>query len=195
MGWIASFLSKAVVTGFLAGAAVDVVIGELPKLTGTSAEGDNAWRELSSWLGSLGDVQWTTVLVGGSALAVILGLRRLAPAVPGALVLVAGGLLASYLFDLGAHGVELVGDVPRGLPVPEVPDLELVRNHYATIAIAAVALLLIGFSQTAGDAGRSLRGIATASTSTRSPWLKGWRTSERGCSRECPSRRACRPAR
>ena len=41
MGWIAQFLSKAVVTGFLAGAAVDVVIGELPKLTGTSAEGDN----------------------------------------------------------------------------------------------------------------------------------------------------------
>src|SRR6476660_4082018 len=43
MGWIARFLSKAVVTGFLAGAAVDVVIGELPKLTGTSSEGVNAW--------------------------------------------------------------------------------------------------------------------------------------------------------
>ena len=50
MGWIAQFLSKAVVTGFLAGAAVDVVIGELPKLTGTSSDGDSAWRELASWL-------------------------------------------------------------------------------------------------------------------------------------------------
>jgi sulfate permease, SulP family len=152
MGWIASFLSKAVVTGFLAGAAVDVVIGELPKLTGTEAEGDSAWRELASWLGSLGDVDWTTLLVGGSALAVILGLRRLAPAVPGALVLVAGGLVGSALFDLGAHGVELVGDVPRGLPLPEIPDLGLVADHYATVLIAACALLLIGFSQTAGDA-------------------------------------------
>jgi sulfate permease, SulP family len=152
MGWIASFLSKAVVTGFLAGAAVDVVIGELPKLTGTEAEGDSAWRELASWLGSLGDLHWTTLLVGGSALAVILGLRRLAPAVPGALVLVAGGLVGSALFDLGAHGVELVGDVPRGLPLPEVPDLGLVADHYATVVIAACALLLIGFSQTAGDA-------------------------------------------
>ncbi len=152
MGWIASFLSKAVVTGFLAGAAIDVVIGELPKLTGTSAEGDNAWRELGSWVGSLGDIHGTTLLVGITALGVILGLRRLAPAVPGALVLVAGGLLASSLFDLGAHGVALVGDVPRGLPAPELPDLGLVRDHYATVAIAAVALLLIGFSQTAGDA-------------------------------------------
>jgi sulfate permease, SulP family len=152
MGWIASFLSKAVVTGFLAGAAIDVVVGELPKLTGTSAEGDNAWRELGSWLGSLGDMHWTTLLVGVTALALILGLRRLAPAVPGALVLVAGGLLASSLFDLGTHGVALVGDVPSGLPAPELPDLGLVGDHYATVAIAAVALLLIGFSQTAGDA-------------------------------------------
>ena len=70
-GWVGSrsFLSKAVVTGFLAGAAIDVVVGELPKLTGTSAEGDNAWREFASWLGSLGDMHWTTVLVGVTALA------------------------------------------------------------------------------------------------------------------------------
>jgi len=152
MGWIAQFLSKAVVTGFLAGAAVDVVIGELPKLTGTSSEGDSAWREFATWLGSLGDVNWTTVLVGASALAVILGLRFLKPAVPGALVLVVAGLLASSVFDLGAHGVALVGHVPRGLPAPELPAFSLVKEHYATIGVAAVALLLIGFSQTAGDA-------------------------------------------
>ena len=152
MGWIAQFLSKAVVTGFLAGAAVDVVIGELPKLTGTSSEGESAWRELASWIGSLGDIHWTTIVVGAAALAAILGLRFAAPAVPGALVLVAGGLLASSLFDLGAHGVALVGDVPRGLPAPQLPDLDLVGRHLSEIGIASVALLLIGFSQTAGDA-------------------------------------------
>ncbi len=152
MGWIARFLSKPVITGFLAGAAIDVVIGELPKLTGTSADGVNAWRELGSWLGSLGDIHWTTLLVGAAALGVILALRYLAPAVPGALVLVAGGILASYLFDLGAHGVELVGHVPRGLPTPQLPSADLLRQQYATIGVAAGALLLIGFSQTAGDA-------------------------------------------
>ena len=100
LGWIARFLSRAVVTGFLAGAAVDVVIGELPKLTGTSTSGDTAWGELASWIRSLGDVSWATVLVGAVALAVILGLRFLVPRVPGALVLVVGGLLATWLFDL-----------------------------------------------------------------------------------------------
>ena len=152
LGWIAQFLSKAVITGFLAGAAVDVVIGELPKLTGTSSEGDNAWQELATWIGSLGDTHSTTVIVGFGSLALILALRFRVPSIPGALVLVVVGLLGSSLLDLGADGVELVGDVPSGLPMPEIPDLSLVSDHYATIGIAAAALLLIGFSQTAGDA-------------------------------------------
>jgi sulfate permease, SulP family len=152
LGWISRFLSKAVVTGFLAGAAVDVVVGELSKLTGTNAEGDNTWRELGSWLGLLGDVHWATVAVGVLALAGILGLRFLAPAVPGALVLVAAGIVGASLLDLGDHGVALVGDVPSGLPAPEPPDFDLVRENVATILVAASALVLIGFSQTAGDA-------------------------------------------
>ena len=152
MGWIAQFLSKAVVTGFLAGAAVDVVIGELPKLTGTSSEGDSAWRELASWIEGLGDIHWTTLLVGVVALTVIVGLRFARPAVPGALVLVVGGLLAAWLFDLGAHGVALVGAVPRGLPAPDLPSLDVIRENYTVIGTASFALLLIGFSQTAGDA-------------------------------------------
>jgi sulfate permease, SulP family len=141
-----------VITGFLAGAAVDVVIGELPKLTGTTSSGDSAWRELWTWLQSLGDVHWTTVVVGVVSLTVILVLRFTAPAVPGALVLVVGGLVASGLFDLGSKGVALVGHVPRGLPSAELPAWSVVQDHYAVVGIAAFALLLIGFSQTAGDA-------------------------------------------
>jgi high affinity sulfate transporter 1 len=152
MGWIAQFLSRAVVTGFLFGAAIDVVIGELPKLTGTKVTGSNPIQELWSWIGTLGDAQLVTVAVGAAALVVVFGLRMIAPRIPGALVLVVGGLLASWLFDLGAHGVALVGEVPRGLPSPQVPDVALLRDHGTTIALAAVALVLIGFSQTAGDA-------------------------------------------
>jgi SulP family sulfate permease len=152
MGWIAQFLSKAVVTGFLAGAAVDVVIGELPKLTGTSSSGRSGWHELASWVQSLGEVHWSTVIVGVGSLALILSLRFLAPSIPGALVLVVSGLVVSYVFDLESHGVDLVGHVPRGLPSPQLPGTTVFQDHYATIVIAAFALLLIGFSQTAGDA-------------------------------------------
>src|SRR6478735_4412825 len=64
MGWIAQFLSRAVVTGFLFGAAIDVVIGELPKITGTSASGDTPPQELVSWLGTLGELNTATAVVG-----------------------------------------------------------------------------------------------------------------------------------
>ena len=152
MGWVARFLSRAVVTGFLFGAAIDVVIGELPKLTATDTTGANPLQELRSWFGTLSEASLPTVLVGATALAVIFGLRVVAPKAPGALVLVVGGLLASWLGDLGAHGVPLVGDVPRGLPTLMVPDTQLVGDHITTVVLAALALVMIGFSQTAGDA-------------------------------------------
>ena len=152
MGWIAQFLSRAVVTGFLFGAAIDVVIGELPKLTGTTVSGSNSFQELWSWLGTLGEGNQATVIVGVVSLVVVFGVRRIAPQVPGALVLVVGGLLASWLLDLGDRGVALVGDVPRGLPSVALPNVSLMWDNAATTAIAAVALVLIGFSQTAGDA-------------------------------------------
>jgi high affinity sulfate transporter 1 len=152
MGWISQFLSKAVITGFLFGAAIEVVIGELPKITGTSVEGSNAWQKLLSWLQGLPDTDGTTLLVGLTSLVVILGLRYVAPRVPGALVLVIAGLIASAAFGLGARGLSMVGDVPRGLPSLALPDLEFVVENLPVILTAAVGLLLIGFSQSAGDA-------------------------------------------
>ena len=152
MGWIAQFLSRAVITGFLFGAAIDVVIGELPKLTGTEVTGSNPIQELRSWLGTLGDAHGLTVVVGAISLVVVFAVRRVAPRVPCALVLLVGGLVASRLFDLGAHGVALVGPIPRGLPSLQVPDLSLLWAHAGAVALAAVALVSIGFAQTAGDA-------------------------------------------
>ena len=133
MGWISQFLSKAVITGFLFGAAIEVVIGELPKITGTSAEGTNAWQKLFSWLQSLPDTDGTTLLVGLISLVVIFGLRLVAPRVPGALVLVIAGLVASAAFGLGDRGLALVGDVPRGLPSLALPDLKFVIENLPVI--------------------------------------------------------------
>lgn len=152
MGWISQFLSKAVITGFLFGAAIQVVIGELPKLTGTSAEGSNSWRKLYSWIDGLDETDGKTLLLGVASLVLIFGLRYYRPKVPRALVLVVLGILLGWLFDLEEEGIALVGDVPRGLPSIELPDLDFVRDNISVIVSASVGLLLIGFSQTAGDA-------------------------------------------
>jgi SulP family sulfate permease len=152
MGWVSRFLSKAVITGFLFGAAIEVVVGELPKLAGTDASGKNAWQEFIEFVDVFDQRHTTTMIVGAVSLAVILAARFAFPKLPGALVLVVSGLLASNLFDLAERGVATVGTVPRGLPAPELPGLSVFTEHTATIATAALALVLIGFSQTVGDA-------------------------------------------
>src|SRR4029450_13524563 len=86
MGWISQFISRAVITGFLFGAAIDVTTGELPKITGRDASGDNAWEKFWSWIKGLDGFDSTTLLVGSLSLAVLFGLRAVAPQVPGALV-------------------------------------------------------------------------------------------------------------
>ncbi|HEY7036905.1 MAG TPA: sulfate permease [Thermomicrobiales bacterium] len=152
MGWISQFISRAVITGFLFGAAIDVTTGELPKITGSDGSGDNAWQKFWSWIKGLDGIDGTTLLVGALSLAVLFGLRAVAPQVPGALVVVIGGLVASAALNLGDSGVALVGDVPRGLPSLVVPDIHLVADHALLVLLASVAIVMIGFSQSAGDA-------------------------------------------
>ena len=106
-----------------------------------------------------------------------------------------GGLLASYLFDLGARGVALVGDVPRGLPSFAVPDVGLMWDHFVPVALGAFALMLIGFSQTAGDA-RAFAAKHRYQIDVNQESVAQWPpTSAPACSRACRSRPACPRAR
>ncbi len=152
MGWIAQFISKAVITGFLFGAAIDVVVGELPKITGTDTTGDNVWQELGSWLRGIDGYHSTTLLVGGFALVALFGMRSIAPQLPGELIVVVVGLVLSATLNLEERGVALVGDVPAGLPSLAVPSIQLMTDHFELILGAALATVMIGFSQSAGDA-------------------------------------------
>ena len=153
MGWIAQFLSRAVVTGFLFGAAIDVVIGELPKLTGTKVTGSNPIQELWSWIGTLGDTQLVTVAVGIAALVVVFGLagdRAAHPRRPGPGRWRPGGVMA--VRSRRARGGPGRRGAARAAVPRRSPNVALLGDHASTIALAAVALVLIGFSQTAGDA-------------------------------------------
>jgi high affinity sulfate transporter 1 len=152
MGWISQLLSKAVITGFLFGAAIEVVIGELPKLTGTSIEGSNSWQKLWDWFGTIPDTDGPTLLLGLVSLVVVVAIRFAPTTVPGALVLVVGGLVVSALFGLDDSSIALVGEVPRGFVMPELPNVDFVIENFSVIGPSALGLLLIGFSQTAGDA-------------------------------------------
>lgn len=148
MGWISDFLSASVLTGFTFGVAINVAAGELFKITGTEESGSNTWEKLWAWLTSLSDANGTTVLVGVVALLVVFGFAIFAPKIPGALVAVILGIAAAVVFGLADRGVDLIGDVPKGLPSLVLPDIGYIIDNFATIIGAAVGLLLVGFSVT-----------------------------------------------
>ena len=122
-GAIADFISKPVMTGFLFGLGMVIALGQLPKLLGVKAGEGNFFPALVDVLGELGDIDWTTLAVGAASVAVLVICRRLRPALPSTLLVLAGGILVSALLDLSAHGVAVVGNIPNALPDPAIPDV------------------------------------------------------------------------
>jgi SulP family sulfate permease len=148
MGWISEFLSSSVLTGFTFGVAINVAAGELFKITGTESSGTNTWSKLWAWVTSLPETSLPTMVVGGLALVAVFGIKIFVPKVPGALVTVVLGIGATMLLNLGNLGVELIAQVPRGLPSFTLPNMGFILDNLAIIVGTAVGLLLIGFSVT-----------------------------------------------
>jgi SulP family sulfate permease len=147
MGWISNFLSESVLTGFIFGIGIDVVIGQLKKITGSPQSGETAWQKLFSWIQGLPEANIPTVILGVSLIILLVLLHRYARRVPGALVAVVLGIGAAALLPLADMGVALTGPVPSGLPSFELPSLSFVGQNLEVILPAAVGVLLVGFSE------------------------------------------------
>src|SRR5690349_18384565 len=116
LGFLAGFVSQPVLKGFIIGLALTIVAGQLPKLLGLErVDGvfvEKVWR-LST---ELGHAKAWTVAVGAGSLVLLVLLRRFAPLLPAAMVVVLAGVLASVLLDLPQRGVAVVGPIASGLP-------------------------------------------------------------------------------
>jgi high affinity sulfate transporter 1 len=145
LGFVADLLSRPTQIGYMSGLAVTIFVGQLPKLFGFSIEGDGLVEEASAFVKGLvhGETVLPALAVGVFSLAVILVLQRIAPKAPAVLVAVALAIVAVELFDLGAHGVSLVGRLPQGLPplrVPTPPIADLPALAAGALGIAVVSL-------------------------------------------------------
>lgn len=144
LGFLADLLSKPVLVGFMTGIAVVMVTSQLDSVSGISINAATPFGETAQFLSGLNTAHPPTLIVGGAGLVLLLVLRRLAPRWPGPLVFVGLAALASWLFELGGRGVALVGQVPRGLPTPGLPNMA--GLDLAELAIAAVGITLVGYS-------------------------------------------------
>ncbi|HJR98475.1 MAG TPA: SulP family inorganic anion transporter [Actinomycetota bacterium] len=141
LGFVTELLSRPARLGYLAGIAVTIVVGQIPKMLGFSVGSDDLVRQSREVLDAVrqGEVDPTTFAIGAAALVALLVLGRWAPRIPGALVAVVGGIAAVAWLDLA---VDTVGILPRGLPgfsVPAVPADILPEMIAAAFAVALVA--------------------------------------------------------
>ncbi|MEV0685463.1 SulP family inorganic anion transporter [Nocardia sp. NPDC050378] len=174
LGFIASFISEPVLKGFIVGLALTIIIGQVPTLFGVEKTDGNFFEQAWGVLSRLGDTDWRTLCVGVLALAVVLGLERWLPLVPGSLLAVLLGIASVAVFDLDSKGVEIVGHIDAGLPSIGLPG-GLGVDDYLGLLGPAVGVLLIGFAEGLGaaktyaveagyeiDANRELSGLGAA---------------------------------
>jgi SulP family sulfate permease len=156
-GFLVNLLSHPVLGGFTAAAAVMIATSQLGALAGVDLGTGHVHEILAALAHSWRDVHLLTVAVGGSAIAAGLGLRAAFPRLPAPMLIVVAGTAASWFFGFGHLGVQIVGEIPSGLPVPAVPGLAIpglrdLGGHISPSDIRALlpvagAIALVGFME------------------------------------------------
>ena len=154
LGFLTDFLSRTVLVGFLTGVGIQVATGQvagmlgIPKQTSGVPFFSGNLIEFFKTLGHISQVSWSTALVSASVLAVLIVFERWIKAIPGGLVAVVGAIVASWAFDLQAHGVSILGPVPSGLPSIGLPSGVSWQNATGLLAVA-VSMFLVILAQSA----------------------------------------------
>jgi sulfate permease, SulP family len=153
VGWIGNFLSEAVMSGFVLGFSIGIVIDQSHSLLGVAAPGGSYVEELWGTIEAIPDTDLTTLAVGAGSLGLLLVMRRLLPRWPRMLIVVALAIAASSALDLGAHGVAVTGDVPTGLFSVGLPGVGW--DESAVLLTGALSIVFVGVSESLA-AGRSM---------------------------------------
>ncbi len=154
LGGLVENISSATVLGLKIGVGATVAVGQLPKLLGETYDfsGHGFLRSLAAVGEALGSVNGPTVALSVASIAIVVLLQRFAPRIPGALVVVVGGILLVGLAHIDERGVDLIAPVPSGLPVPGLPD----PTHLVALIPGALAIAVMAFLESAAVA-RSIR--------------------------------------
>lgn len=123
LGFLADFLSRTVLIGFLTGVGVQVAAGQLAEMLGLRTTGHSTAARLIDTARGLQHTRPVTALVSVTVIAVVLGVRQVTRRMPGALLAVVAAIAASRLLDLHGRGVAVLGAVPGGLPRLHLPAL------------------------------------------------------------------------
>ena len=147
LGFLANFLSRTVLVGFLAGVGIQVAVGQLPDMLGVTAAGKQTLPRLVDTVRALPHVHPADVAVSAGVIVIVVAARRIARQIPGPLIAVIIAIIVSWAVGLASHGVAVVGPVPRGLPSLGLPALGW--HDAGALLGAALSMFVVILAQSA----------------------------------------------
>ena len=147
LGFIADFLSRSVLIGFLTGVGIQVAMGQVGDMLGIPAQSGGTVRKFIETLGHLDETNTATMWVSIGVIVVILGSKAISRKIPGALIAVLGSIFVSWNWDLKADGVATLGKVPSGLPNFGFPDVTW--QQFQQLLPTAGAIFIVILAQSA----------------------------------------------
>ena len=146
MGFLVNFLSKPVISGFTSAAALIIGLSQLKHLLGAPIENSNQIHILlRNTVEVLDQINIYAIVLGVTAILIIKAIKRWIPKVPAALVVTILGIAITYAFNLSEYGLNIVKEVPSGLPKVGLPELSM--NRFNDLAPIAVTLALIALME------------------------------------------------
>jgi len=147
LGFLANFLSRTVLVGFLTGVGIQVAASQLPDMLGVTAVGKNTVTKLVDIGRALPQAHGADLAVSAGVIVIVLAARAISRKIPGLLIAVIAAISVSWAADLAGRGVAVVGPVPRGLPHLGLPALGW--HDAAALLGAAVSMLVVILAQSA----------------------------------------------
>ncbi len=144
LGFIANFISEPVLVGFKAGIGLVIVLDQIPKILGIHFPRGTFFHNILAIVRGTPATSLTTLAVGIAMIILLVGIERFFPRAPAPLIAVAAGIISARVLGLQAHGVELVGVIPQGLPSIILPEFSLVQKLWP----GALGIALMSFTET-----------------------------------------------
>jgi high affinity sulfate transporter 1 len=147
LGFIANFLSRPILVGFMTGISLSILVGQIGRFTGLKIESDGLFPPLFELATKVGQIHWPSLALGAGLFVLLRLLGAKLPAIPGPLVAVVLATAMSAAFDFPSLGIRVVGAIPSQLPLPSlpIPHGAMAGGSIGRILTGAVAVLIVSF--------------------------------------------------
>ncbi len=150
LGKLASFISRPVMSGFVSGISVSIMLGQIPKVLELPSDGTDFFGNLKDIFTNLTDINFLAVLLGAATIVLVLLGKKFLPKVPAALVILVIGTAVTAYFNLDKLGITVTGSIPNGFPPIGIPNILAIDDLWTTV-VGGLVVAVVVFSDSLLD--------------------------------------------